>query len=78
LGEFVPIEVKPKPSRFEKLVGDLLAAKKTDEQVLEALTLAAAGRLPTAEEKRATLAVIAIAADKRAAWVKLAESLAGK
>jgi hypothetical protein len=74
----VPIELAPRPSRFEKLVGELLAAKKTDEQVLEALTLAAAGRLPTAEEKRATLAVIATAADKKAAWVMLAEALAGK
>jgi hypothetical protein len=70
--------VKPNPGRFEKLVGNLLAAKKTDELVLEALALEAVGRLPTAEEKRATLAVIATAADKRPAWVKLAEALAGK
>jgi hypothetical protein len=44
--------------------------------VLEAITLAAVGRLPTAEERRATLAVIGTAQDKKAAYVRLARSLA--
>jgi hypothetical protein len=67
---------QPLPDRFEKLVGELFDANKTDEQVLEAVTLAAVGRLPTAEEKRATLAVIATAQDRKAAWVGLAKALA--
>ncbi|MDB5313073.1 MAG: hypothetical protein JWO38_7275, partial [Gemmataceae bacterium] len=64
------------PDRMEKLVGELLGAKRTDEQVVEAVTLAAVGRLPTAEEKRVTLAVVATAQDRKAAWVGLAKSLA--
>ena len=62
------------PDKFEKLVGELIAAKKTDEQILEALALAAAGRLPSAEEKKATLAVIGTLADKKAAWVAIAKT----
>lgn len=64
------------PDRLEKLVTELLGAKKTDEQVLEAVTLATLGRLPTAEEKRATLAVIGTAKDRKAAWVELGKALA--
>lgn len=64
------------PDKFEKLVADLFAAQKSDEQVLEGITLAAVGRLPTPEEKRATLAVIGTAQDKKAAYVKLAKALA--
>jgi hypothetical protein len=40
------------------------------------VTLAAAGRLPTAEERKATLAVVATAQDRKAAWVGLARALA--
>ena len=58
-----------------KLVESLIAGKKTDEQILEAVTLAAASRLPTAEEKKATLAVIGIAADKKAAWIAIGKAL---
>lgn len=65
-----------KPSKMEMLVDSLIAAKKTDEQILEAVTLAAASRLPTAEEKKATLAVIGTLADKKAAWVAIGKTLA--
>jgi RNA polymerase sigma factor (sigma-70 family) len=68
--------VKVRPNRFGKLVGELIEAKKTDEQMLEALTLAVMGRLPTAEEKRATLAVIGTAQDRKAGWVGLANAYA--
>jgi len=51
-------------------------SEKTDEQVLEAVTLAALGRLPTKEEKRATLAVFGTAQDRKAAWVGLAKAYA--
>ncbi len=63
------------PSKIEKLVDELIAAKKTDEQVLEAVTLAAASRLPTAEEKKSTLAVLGTLTDKKAAWVAIAKAL---
>ena len=65
----------PAPSKIEKLVDELIASKKTDEQVLEALTLAAASRLPTAEEKKSTLAVLGTLTDKKAAWVAIAKAL---
>ena len=52
-----------------------IAAKKSDKQILEAVTLAAAGRLPTAEEKKATLAVIGTLTDKKAAWIAIAKAL---
>lgn len=68
--------VKVRPNRFEKLVGELLEAKKIDEQVLETVTLAVLGRLPTAEEKRATLAVIGTAQDRKAGWIGLAKAYA--
>jgi hypothetical protein len=74
----VPLMLEPQPDRFDKLVAELLVAKKTDEQVLEAVTLAAAGRLPTAAEKRATLAVIGTSSDKKAAWAALARALVPK
>jgi hypothetical protein len=61
--------------RLEKLVGELVGAKKTDEQVLDGLTLALLGRLPTASEKL-TLAAVGKAADRAAAWVEVARALA--
>lgn len=64
------------PDKFGPLVDALLEAKRTDEQVLEAVTLAAAGRLPTDPEKRLVLATIGTAADKKAAWVEVAKALA--
>ena len=68
---------RPAPAdKFGPLVDALLEAKKTDEQVLEAVTLAAAGRLPTDPEKRLVLATIGKSADKKAAWVEVAKALA--
>lgn len=63
--------------RFGKLIDQLLAAKKTDAEMLEAVTLVAAGRLPTDPEKRLTLALVAKAADRKAAWVEVATALSG-
>lgn len=68
--------VEERPSRLDKLVGELLETKKADEQVLEAVSLAVLGRLPTAEERRVTLAVIGTVQDRRAAWLGLAKSYA--
>jgi hypothetical protein len=67
----------PAADRWQRLVGELIAVGKTDEQVLEALTLAAAGRLPTDIEKRLTLATIPAAGDRAAAWAAVARALAG-
>lgn len=66
-----------KSDKVEKLVAELIAAKKSDEAVLEALTLATLGRLPTDSEKRLTLAGLSNAADRKAAWVAVARALAG-
>jgi RNA polymerase sigma factor (sigma-70 family) len=62
-------------AKFEKLVDDLIAAKKSDEAILEALTLAAQGRLPTDVEK-ALAGTVAKAPDRKAAWVAVAKALA--
>jgi len=61
----------------DKLIDDLLAAKKADDQILEALTLAATGRLPTGTEKKLVAAVVGKAKDKKAAWQEVAGTLAG-
>jgi RNA polymerase sigma factor (sigma-70 family) len=68
-------DVNQKPSRLEKLVGELVGAKKTDEQVLDGVSLAVLGRLPTESEKKLTLATIGKAGDRKAAWVEAARAL---
>jgi hypothetical protein len=65
----------PQADKLEKLVGELLAANKSDAEMLEAVTLAAAGRLPTETEKKLTLGLVAKAADRKAAWVEVAKIL---
>jgi hypothetical protein len=72
-----PTPAAPQAGRFEKLVGELLAAKKPDGAILEALTLAAHGRLPTDNEKKIVLATIGTVTDRKAAWVAVAKALAG-
>jgi RNA polymerase sigma factor (sigma-70 family) len=71
-----PIPPAPPAGKFEKLVDELITAKKSDEAILEALTLATMGRLPTESEKKLTLAGIAGAKDRKAAWVAIAKALA--
>jgi RNA polymerase sigma factor (sigma-70 family) len=58
-----------------KLIDELLAAKKTDDQTLEALTLAATGRLPTGTEKKLAAAMVAKQKDKKVAWAEVAATL---
>lgn len=72
-----PVPPAPKVDKFEKLVNELIDAKKSDEAILESLTLATLGRLPTDSEKKLTLASIATAKDRKAAWVAIAKALAG-
>jgi len=60
---------------LEKLVDELLAAKKTDAEMLEAVTLATVGRLPSDIEKRLTLGLVAKAQDRKGAWVEVAKAM---
>ncbi len=62
---------------WSKLIGELQAAKKTDEQILESLTLAITGRLPTDTEKKLVAGMVAKEKDKIAAWAGIAGTLAG-
>ncbi len=62
-------------TRLEKLVDELLAAKKTDAEMLEAVTLATVGRLPSDIEKRLTLGLVAKAQDRKGAWVEVAKAM---
>ena len=71
-----PPPAAPQTNKLEKLVGDLIAAKKSDEAILEALTLAALSRLPTDNEKKIVLASIGSVTDRKAAWVAVAKALA--
>jgi RNA polymerase sigma factor (sigma-70 family) len=70
-------EVTLAANKFEKLVDELIAAKKSDEAILEALTLAAQGRLPSDVEK-ALAGTVGKAPDRKAAWVAVAKALAPK
>ena len=46
-------------SDWSKLIGELIAAKKTDDQILEALALAITGRLASDGEKKLAGAMVA-------------------
>lgn len=62
---------------WTKLLTELQQAKKTEEQILESLTLAITGRLPTETEKKLVANMMAKEKDKTAAWASLATTLAG-
>jgi RNA polymerase sigma factor (sigma-70 family) len=67
----------PAPAaKHEALLGQLLEAKKPDDQVLDALAAAALGRLPTESERKLILAQVGKAQDKRAAWREVLVTLA--
>jgi len=59
--------LKPK-DRFDRLLDELMAAKRPDAQVLDALTLATLGRLPTAGEERFMLDHVSRQRDRREAF----------
>ncbi len=63
------------PDRLTALLDQLLKEKRSDEQVLEALTTAALGRLPAESEKKLVLASIAQQKDKSAAWCTTLKAL---
>jgi RNA polymerase sigma factor (sigma-70 family) len=54
--------------RFEKLLAELLAGSRSDEQVLEALTLATLARFPTDSERQFLGVYLKSNGDRRAAW----------
>jgi RNA polymerase sigma factor (sigma-70 family) len=56
---------------FAQLLDRLLAEKKSDAHVLEALTLAALGRYPTESESAFIVADISKQSDRRGAWEKV-------
>ena len=62
---------------WSKLIGELMTAKKTDDQLLEALTLAITGRLATDGEKKLAGALVAKQKEKATAWGEVAAALAG-
>jgi hypothetical protein len=62
---------------FAKLLEQVLDGKRTDEQVADAVTLATVGRYPTESEQKMMLASVTGAADRRVAWKKVLDTLAG-
>ena len=64
-------------SDWSKLIGELIAVKKTDDQMLEALALAITGRLATDGERKLAGAMVAKQKDKPTAWAEVATALAG-
>jgi hypothetical protein len=72
-----PAPAAPKADQFEKLISELLAAKKSDSEMFEAISLVTLGRLPTEAEKRLTLGFVAKVSDRKTAWIEVARVLAG-
>ncbi len=76
LNEFTPVKVHyyrvdartTVPERLVQLLDKLLKDKRSDDQVLEALSLATLGRLPTESEKKLVIDSVAKQQDKPAAW----------
>jgi hypothetical protein len=62
---------------FAKLLDQVLDGKRTDEQVADAVCLATVGRYPTESEQKMMLAAVTRAGDRRAAWKKVLDTLAG-
>jgi RNA polymerase sigma factor (sigma-70 family) len=62
---------------FAKLLEQVLDGKRTDEQVADAVCLATVGRYPTESEQKMMLAAVTGAGDRRAAWKKVLDTLAG-
>ncbi|HUR55308.1 MAG TPA: hypothetical protein VMZ71_14335, partial [Gemmataceae bacterium] len=71
----VTLYTAPQPDRLDKLLGEMIDAKKTDAQILDALTLAIVGRQPAAGENL-VIAAVAKAADRKAAWGEVIKALA--
>jgi RNA polymerase sigma factor (sigma-70 family) len=68
---------EPVPARLESLLQALLDGKRADEAVLDTLSAATLGRLPTESERKLALAAVGRAADKSTAWREVLAALAG-
>jgi hypothetical protein len=55
----------------------MLHSGKSNEQILDALTLAALGRFPTETERSLALAVVAERKDRPVAWSGILQALTG-
>jgi RNA polymerase sigma factor (sigma-70 family) len=66
-----------RPGRLDALLDQLLDGKRTDDQVLDALSAAVLGRLPTESERKLILADVGKQQDKPAAWRGVLTTLAG-
>lgn len=64
-------------SRMETLLVQLMDGKRTDDQVLDGLSAAVLGRLPTESERKLILANVAKAPDKATAWREVIGTLSG-
>jgi Protein of unknown function (DUF1549) len=62
--------------RLGRLLGELLASKRSDDQVLDALCLATLARFPTETERKLILGGLKDQPDRRAAWDGVLRALA--
>jgi hypothetical protein len=69
------LRTQARANRLETLLGQLLDGKRTDDQVLDALSAAVLGRLPTESERKLILAAVAKGQDKAAAWREVIATL---
>jgi hypothetical protein len=65
------------PERLTRLLDQVLKEGRAEAQILETLSTATLGRLPTETEKKLVLAGIASQIDKPAAWRIVLKTLAG-
>jgi RNA polymerase sigma factor (sigma-70 family) len=70
-GGIKPPEGAPAGPRLNKLLDELLHSKRSDEQVLEALFLAALGRFPTDAEQKFALEQVVKQKDRREAFANV-------
>ena len=71
-----PKPPQPPVEKIDKIVAELIAAKKSDAEILDGITLVVLGRLPSESEKKLALGLVAKAADRKAAWLEVARALA--
>jgi RNA polymerase sigma factor (sigma-70 family) len=70
------VPAKPASGSLDRLIDLLIAAKKSDADILDFVTIDVLGRLPTETEKKLTLGLVSKAADRKAAWQEVAKALA--
>lgn len=71
-----PAPAAPRAGTLDRAISALIAAGKSDADILDFITLDVLGRLPTDAEKKLTLRLVSKAADRKAAWLDVARALA--